>query len=60
MGKRFDSLLFPGYKRKAFTLSYDDGVIQDRKLVNLLNRYQIKGTFNIIFTYIDMLKELGI
>ena len=47
MGKRFDMMLFPGFRRKAFTLSYDDGVIQDRRLVEMLNRYQVKGTFNL-------------
>ena len=36
MGKRFDALLFPGRKHKAFTLSYDDGVVQDRRLIELL------------------------
>lgn len=32
---------------KAFTLSYDDGVFQDRRFVALLNKYGLKGTFNI-------------
>ena len=35
MGRRFDTLQFPGGKTKAFTLSYDDGVIQDRRLAEL-------------------------
>ncbi|MBQ4254062.1 MAG: polysaccharide deacetylase family protein, partial [Erysipelotrichaceae bacterium] len=47
MGKRFDSLLFPGNKAKAFTLSYDDGVIQDRKLIEIFDRYGVKCTFNL-------------
>ena len=47
MGKRFDSLLFPGGKSKAFTLSYDDGVVQDRRLVGLFDRYGVKCTFNL-------------
>lgn len=42
-----DRLLFPGGKRKAFTLSYDDGITQDRRLVELFNRYGVKGTFNL-------------
>ncbi len=33
--------------RKALTLSYDDGVTQDIRLVELLNRYGIKCTFNL-------------
>ena len=30
-----DRMLFPQGKRKAFTLSYDDGITQDRRLVEL-------------------------
>lgn len=33
--------------QKAVTFSYDDGVVQDRRLVELLNRYHLKATFNI-------------
>ncbi len=32
---------------KAITFSYDDGVLQDLRLVELLNKYGIKATFNI-------------
>ncbi len=42
-----DRLLWPEGKRKAFTLSYDDGVTQDIRFVELLNKYGIKGTFNL-------------
>ncbi|MBE7030679.1 MAG: polysaccharide deacetylase [Ruminococcaceae bacterium] len=38
---------FPGGKKKALTLSYDDGVEQDIRLVEILNRHGLKGTFNI-------------
>ena len=34
-------------KMKALTFSYDDGVTQDRRLVEILNRYGLKCTFNI-------------
>ena len=34
-----------GGKMKAFTLGFDDGVIQDRRLVSILNKYGIKCTF---------------
>jgi len=40
-------LRFPGFRRKAVTLSYDDGVRQDKRLVDIMKRYGIKGTFNI-------------
>ena len=32
---------------KAITLSYDDGVESDKKLLEILNRYNIKCTFNL-------------
>ncbi|MDO4940502.1 MAG: polysaccharide deacetylase family protein [Erysipelotrichaceae bacterium] len=47
MGKRFDTLLFPGHKAKAFTLSYDDGVVQDKRLIEIFDRYNAKCTFNL-------------
>jgi hypothetical protein len=40
-------LRFPGGKAKSLTLSYDDGVEQDIRLVDIMNRYGLKGTFNI-------------
>ena len=44
---RRDVLLFPGGKQKAFTMSYDDGITQDERLIALMNKYGIKGTFNL-------------
>ena len=38
---------FPEGKKKALTLSYDDGVHQDKRLIQILNRYGIRATFNI-------------
>lgn len=38
---------FPGGLGKALTLSYDDGVEQDIKLIDILNRYGLKCTFNL-------------
>ena len=34
-------------KKKALTFSFDDGNWQDRKTVEVLNRYGLKGTFNL-------------
>ena len=34
-------------KSKALTFSFDDGVLQDKKLVEILNKYNLKCTFNI-------------
>ena len=39
--------LYPGGKPKAFNISYDDGVLQDVRFVELLNKYGLKGTFNL-------------
>lgn len=33
--------------RKALTFSYDDGIEQDRKLVEIFNKYGMKATFNL-------------
>ncbi len=34
-------------KNKAITFSFDDGVRQDIRLIEILNRYGLKGTFNL-------------
>ena len=47
MNKNHARLLFPQGVRKAFTLSYDDGVLQDRRFVEILNKYALKATFNL-------------
>jgi peptidoglycan/xylan/chitin deacetylase (PgdA/CDA1 family) len=39
--------VFPGGKLKALTLSYDDGVEQDKKLISLMEKHNVKATFNI-------------
>ena len=38
---------FPGGRSKALTLSYDDGVEQDKRLIEIMNANRLKGTFNI-------------
>ena len=38
---------FPGGKQKAVTFSYDDGVKADLKLLDIFNKYGMKGTFNL-------------
>ena len=34
-------------KVKAVTFSYDDGVLQDKRLIEIFNKYGLKGTFNL-------------
>lgn len=36
-----------GNLKKAITFSYDDGVTQDVQMIELMNKYGIKGTFNL-------------
>lgn len=47
-------------KSKVLTLSYDDGVVQDARLIQILDRYGIKGTFNLntaLYFAEDMVRE---
>lgn len=38
---------YPNGKAKAFNITYDDGVLQDVRFVELMNQYGLKGTFNL-------------
>ena len=38
--------MFAG-KMKAVTFSYDDGITQDKRLVEIFNKYGLKATFNL-------------
>lgn len=44
---RYPFLRFPGGRSKAVTLSYDDGVVYDRKLIEIMSKNGLKGTFNV-------------
>ncbi len=39
--------LYPEGRVKALTMSYDDGSNHDRRLVDIFNRHNIKGTFHL-------------
>ena len=39
---------FPGGARRAVTLSFDDGTVHDRRLVEAFNRHGLKATFNLV------------
>ena len=34
-------------KKKAVTFSFDDGVMQDIRVIEILDKYGLKGTFNL-------------
>lgn len=44
---QYPFLRFPGFKYKAVTFSYDDGGIFDKRLVQILDKHGLKGTFNL-------------
>ena len=39
---------------KCITFSFDDGVRQDRRLVELFNKYGLKGTFNLNSSFLGL------
>ena len=56
--------VFPGGKKRCVTFSYDDGCDNDARLIALLNKYGMKGTFHLCgISYRDysdeQLKEVG-
>ena len=38
---------FPGGKFKVLTMSYDDGNLSDKRLVEIFNKYGIRGSFHL-------------
>lgn len=40
--------LYKDGKKRALTMSYDDCAAHDRRLVEIFNKYHIKGTFHLI------------
>lgn len=38
---------YPGGLKKALTMSYDDGCAADKRLAQIFNKYNIKGTFHL-------------
>lgn len=41
------SFMYPEAKIQALTMSYDDGVLEDRRLIEIFNKYKIKGSFHL-------------
>lgn len=46
-------------KLKAVTFSFDDGVTQDKRLIEILNKYGLKATFNLNSAYLGTNGELN-
>ena len=54
--------MYPNGKMKAVTFSYDDGIVSDKKLVPIFNKYGMKCTFNLnsgIMTHVSSWDYLG-
>ncbi|MBQ2712012.1 MAG: polysaccharide deacetylase family protein [Clostridia bacterium] len=47
-------------KKKAVTFSFDDGVLQDARLIELLNKYGLKATFNINSGKLGLNEQLSV
>jgi peptidoglycan/xylan/chitin deacetylase (PgdA/CDA1 family) len=45
--KKRSFLRWPNYRLKAVTLSYDDSVSHNVKLMEIMDKYGLKGTFNL-------------
>ena len=44
---KYRFMRFPGFMTKCVTMSFDDGSTHDKKLVEIMDKNGIKGTFNI-------------
>src|SRR5690349_14045083 len=47
MPNRIEIPKFPQNKRIAVTLSFDDGVVHDRRTLDFFNQYGLKATWNL-------------
>lgn len=39
--------LYPGFRRRALTFSYDDATVEDIRLTDLFRKYRLQATFNL-------------
>ena len=46
-GGSHNLMRFPNFKLKALSLSYDDGLKTDKRLIDIMLKYSLKGTFNL-------------
>ena len=52
MADPFFYMRYPGFKNKAVTLSYDDGITPDLRLADILDAHKMKCTFNVNAGYL--------
>ncbi len=53
------TMLFPNGFSKALTFSFDDGVWQDVKLMEILDKHRMKGTFNLSSGFTEIVNHAG-
>ncbi len=58
MDKKY--IRFPNFKIKALTLNYDDAERQDKRLISIMQKYGLKGTFNINSGFIGVDEYKGV
>ena len=39
--------LYPGFRNRALTFSYDDATVEDIRLADLFRKYRLQATFNL-------------
>ena len=44
-------------KLKAVTFSFDDAVLQDKRVIDILNKYNLKATFNVNSSFLGLKDE---
>ena len=44
---RYQFMRFPEGKARAFTMSYDDGCVEDKRFSDIITPYGLKCTFNL-------------
>lgn len=57
MAKNYAFMRFPGFRLRALTFSFDDGMVEDVWLVNLFKKHGLKGTFNLNSCVFDMQED---
>lgn len=55
---KYNFLRFPGGKVKAVTFSYDDGSKDDVRFLDVINKYNLKCTFNLVGELVESEERL--
>lgn len=49
---------FPGGTHKVLTMSYDDGKLEDVRLLSIMNQYHLKGTFHLNYGLMEQSERI--